>query len=343
MAKYFFKYLQNYFQTESTIFMKAWDTMTLDFLGNCNGYESIFKEIKSLYIRDHELKFYILSVTKMSLQGGYKNIGLTKGDIITICKSILNRVILYDDSLYSKNYQSIFPFDSDLPNFLQYYNPKTYFEYYSIDRISNFERSLRNKLMTEEEMKREKQVSFPRKSQKRYSGGRENSLRNKYGKRHRDSYASYRRSSYHNVRSRIERERSRERREVRSRRSMEKVKYRRRSASSEKKRKRSSDSVRVKRKEERERERERSRYKDKEVKDPRRRRSSSSRKSSSSKSPEKRRDPRAYKPKRRTDYNERRSRSRARWNPKNMNYNTRKSSSSSSSSKSSLCKPNFNL
>jgi histone-lysine N-methyltransferase SETD2/UMP-CMP kinase len=121
MAKYFFKYLQNYFQTESTIFMKAWDTMTLDFLGNCNGYESIFKEIKSLYIRDHELKFYILSVTKMSLQGGYKNIGLTKGDIITICKSILNRVILYDDSLYSKNYQSIFPFDSDLPNFLQHF------------------------------------------------------------------------------------------------------------------------------------------------------------------------------------------------------------------------------
>jgi hypothetical protein len=32
MCKYFFKYLQNYFQTESTIFMKAWDTITMDFL-----------------------------------------------------------------------------------------------------------------------------------------------------------------------------------------------------------------------------------------------------------------------------------------------------------------------
>lgn len=48
MSKYFFKYLQNYFQTESTIFMKAWDTMTLDFLGKCNEHPSTFKEILSI-------------------------------------------------------------------------------------------------------------------------------------------------------------------------------------------------------------------------------------------------------------------------------------------------------
>ena len=31
MSKYFFKYLQNYFQTKSVIFMKAWDTLSSEF------------------------------------------------------------------------------------------------------------------------------------------------------------------------------------------------------------------------------------------------------------------------------------------------------------------------
>lgn len=33
MSKYFFKYLQNYFQTKSIIFMKAWDSITSEFSG----------------------------------------------------------------------------------------------------------------------------------------------------------------------------------------------------------------------------------------------------------------------------------------------------------------------
>lgn len=31
MSKYFFKYLQNYFQTSSVIFMKAWDSVSTEF------------------------------------------------------------------------------------------------------------------------------------------------------------------------------------------------------------------------------------------------------------------------------------------------------------------------
>lgn len=176
MTKYFFKYLQNYFQTESTIFMKAWDTMTLDFLGMCNEFPSTFKQILSLYIRDHELKFYILSVTKMCSKGSYKSIGLTKSDVVTICKLMINKVVYYDSSLFSRNYQSIFPFDSELPNFLEYYNPKTYFDYYSPTKIPIFEKNLRDRLMTKDEIENDFNVQFPKRPS-RYSPQRKKSFR----------------------------------------------------------------------------------------------------------------------------------------------------------------------
>jgi hypothetical protein len=54
MTKYFFKYMQNYFQTFSPIFMKAWDTVSADFDDKCNDYNSTFNMIKDLYITDHE-------------------------------------------------------------------------------------------------------------------------------------------------------------------------------------------------------------------------------------------------------------------------------------------------
>ena len=92
--------------------MKAWDTMTIEFLGPCSTYLSTFTDIKKSYIRDHDFKFYILSVTRMCLNGGYKNIGLEKRSIITVCKSILNKIVYSDSSLHSRNYQSIFTFDT---------------------------------------------------------------------------------------------------------------------------------------------------------------------------------------------------------------------------------------
>lgn len=96
MCKYFFKYLQNYFQTKSIIFMKAWDSISNEFSTNCNFYQSSFKLTKSLYIRDHELKFYILSVNLMGYKGTNEEVGLDRQGIRVILKSIVNKALLYD-------------------------------------------------------------------------------------------------------------------------------------------------------------------------------------------------------------------------------------------------------
>lgn len=119
--------------------------------------------IKGLYIRDHELKFYILSVNRMGYTGTYRDVGLTKMDIIVILKSIANKSLLFDQGLVTRNYQSIFNYQDDLMQFLNSYNPKSYFNDYCNERISEFERKLRQRLLTVEEMQKDEQVSFPRK------------------------------------------------------------------------------------------------------------------------------------------------------------------------------------
>jgi hypothetical protein len=84
MCKYFFKYLQNYFQTSSTIFMKAWDTITLDFLVSEPLRNSLFEKVKYNFSKDHELKFYILSVTQMPVYPGANpaRLGLSKSVLV---------------------------------------------------------------------------------------------------------------------------------------------------------------------------------------------------------------------------------------------------------------------
>ena len=82
MTKYFFKYMQNYFQTYSPIFMKAWDTVSADFDSKCKDYNSTFRLINDLFIDDHELKFYILSVNMMAMNDTYKEVGLRREDVI---------------------------------------------------------------------------------------------------------------------------------------------------------------------------------------------------------------------------------------------------------------------
>lgn len=322
MTKYFFKYLQNYFQTESTIFMKAWDTMTLDFLGRCNQYPSTFKEILSLYIRDHELKFYILSVTQMCSRGGYKNIGLTKNDVITICKLMINKVVYYDSSLFSRNYQSIFSFDSELPNFLEYYNPKTYFDYYSPDKVPVFEKNLRDRLMTSEEIENDSNVQFPKKIS-RYSP------RKKYNRKSSREMVTGS-SRYPRRRSYARHNSGRYSRPVFNRSSQGPIKRRFeevRKSETPSKKKSSVESVKKPPK-----------MKDK---DPRRQKpvkktppSESKSKSLSSKS-SRRRKYREKKSRRKQDYTQIRSRSRTRIDPRKYLSKFKKSPSSSSSSKSS--------
>lgn len=339
MTKYFFKYLQNYFQTDSTIFMKAWDTMTLDFMGKCNDNISNFKEILSLYIRDHELKFYILSVTQMCSVGGYKHIGLVKRDVITICKLMINKAVFYDNSLFSRNYQSIFPFDSELPNFLEYYKPKTYFDYYSTDNIPTFEKNLRARLMTSDEIENDSDVQFPKKisryspSNKRYSGKRPSKEKEKepetYGGGRfprRRSYARYNSGRYS--------------RSGFNRSSQGPIKSRYNEVFKSRSSSRKKSSVESVKKEE-------SKMKER---DPRRQRmkgnpESESKKSKSSSSKSSRRKKyREKKARKRPDYAQIRSRSRTRIDPaKYISKLNRKSASSSSSSKSSSRNNSFKI
>lgn len=114
MCKYFFKYLQNYFQTNSIIFMKTWDTITHEFLLKNPLRNTLFEKVKYNYSKDHELKFYILSVSRMFAHrlGNPEGYGITKGTLVEILKHVVNKQILFDRTLYSKNFQSIFSFDT---------------------------------------------------------------------------------------------------------------------------------------------------------------------------------------------------------------------------------------
>ena len=153
MTKYFFKYLQNYFQTFSTIFMKAWDSLTTDFSKDCNKYNSSFEQIKTFYIKDHELKFYMLSVIEMVPKDLYQNLGMKFEDIFLVLKLILNNSILGDKRLNAKNYQSILPISDDFAQFLESFNPVNYINHYSKDNSASFENKLKKRLLSGNENK----------------------------------------------------------------------------------------------------------------------------------------------------------------------------------------------
>lgn len=40
MSKYFFKYLQNYVQTKSMVFMKSWDSLTAEYEDTAINFKS---------------------------------------------------------------------------------------------------------------------------------------------------------------------------------------------------------------------------------------------------------------------------------------------------------------
>lgn len=96
MCKYFFKYLQNFFQTNSTIFTKAWDTMTYDFLLKKPLKNTLFEKVKYNYSKDHELKFYILSVSQMFVHpsGNPEDYGITKSFLVEILRHVINKQIV---------------------------------------------------------------------------------------------------------------------------------------------------------------------------------------------------------------------------------------------------------
>lgn len=73
--------------------MKAWDTITLDFLVSKPLTKSLFEKVKYNFSKDHELKFYILSVTQMPIhpKGNPARLGINKSTLIQIIKTILNK------------------------------------------------------------------------------------------------------------------------------------------------------------------------------------------------------------------------------------------------------------
>lgn len=300
MCKYFFKYLQNFFQTHSTIFMKAWDTITLDFLVSDPLKNSLFEKVKYNFSKDHELKFYIMSVTKMPIYPGANpsRLGLTKGTLVQIVKTVLNKQILFDPTLFSKNFQSIFNFTPMMPeeqklvdskfefenisSFLAYYNPKRYSEKLKNHYGSEFEsldEEIQSRIMTQEELENEKRESRREKERRdEMSTAGFNNRFTKFtpkderiGRLSRNSSESVR-GSPRQPRGKIARKRSSSSSSVSRKREKDKEKEKDRERLFEKEKfDRDKERVDKEREKEKEKEREREKERDRDPRDPRKR------------------------------------------------------------------------
>ena len=152
MTQYLFKYLQNYFQTKSIIFMKSWETIASDYGQNCSKYNTGFKVIKSRFIDDHELKFYILSVNRLTQNQGFKEVGLDWKDVVFVLKTMVNKTISKEAAMKVKNFQTVLNQSPNLREFIDNYKPSTYFLEYANEKPIDFEKRLRNKLLDQAEL-----------------------------------------------------------------------------------------------------------------------------------------------------------------------------------------------
>ena len=80
----------------------------------------------------------------MSANENFEGIGMDKEDIILILKYILNKTVLENICLNTKNYKSVFPYLPQLINFIKSYSPKTYMGGSNDAKIDKFERKLEN-------------------------------------------------------------------------------------------------------------------------------------------------------------------------------------------------------
>ncbi len=74
MSKYFFKYLQNYFQTKSIIFMKSWDSITAEYDEKSLSFKSALAKLFENVQNDCEFQFYIIRVNKLYKQMKMSNL-----------------------------------------------------------------------------------------------------------------------------------------------------------------------------------------------------------------------------------------------------------------------------
>jgi hypothetical protein len=165
MNKYFFKYLQNYFQTKSIIFMKTWETIASDYALNCSKYNNSFKMTRGKYIRDHELKFYIISVNRLTQGAGYRELGLEWKDVVLILKSMINKIVLTEPSMSVKNFQTVLNQSSQLREFIDNYKAATYFSEYANEKLIDFEKRLRDKLLDQKEQEEDPDYQYWRRDQ----------------------------------------------------------------------------------------------------------------------------------------------------------------------------------
>lgn len=91
MSKYFFKYLQNYIQTKSMVFMKSWDSITAEFDENALDYKSALYILHDNIMRDNEFRFYIIRVNSLFSKEKLDKLKISQVEYLEIIKSTLKR------------------------------------------------------------------------------------------------------------------------------------------------------------------------------------------------------------------------------------------------------------
>lgn len=91
MSKYFFKYLQNYKQTRSIVFMKAWDSITAEFDEHAPSRPSAYSLLVEKIVLDPEFQFYFIRVNRLHNTAGLTALGLTRRDYLAVIKATLSR------------------------------------------------------------------------------------------------------------------------------------------------------------------------------------------------------------------------------------------------------------
>lgn len=101
MSKYFFKYLQNFKQTKSIVFMKAWDTISAEFDEHSLLYPSTYSLLQNKIIHDYEFRFYVTRVNNLYKGEQMALWDLNKKEFLTILALTLKKK--NEQGLYAVN------------------------------------------------------------------------------------------------------------------------------------------------------------------------------------------------------------------------------------------------
>ena len=91
MSKHFFKYIHNFKQTRSLIFMKSWDNLTAEFDGNYRIFNSLMKILETKLFTDPEFLFYVLRVNSLHKKETLLQMNLSVEQLIDILRITLSR------------------------------------------------------------------------------------------------------------------------------------------------------------------------------------------------------------------------------------------------------------